>query len=79
MTITRYCAISTAYTILLDKIKQLKNQFTHYFYFINFFPDKPTIKNYTVTTEPYKPQQNGKIERFWQKLEDSTSSIEDIG
>lgn len=33
---------------------------------------------YPVTTEPYNPQQNGKIERFWQKLEDSTSSSEEI-
>lgn len=35
-------------------------------------------KIYPVTTEPYNPQQNGKIERFWQKLEDWTITEEDV-
>lgn len=32
---------------------------------------------YPAFIKPGKPQQNGKIERFWQKLEDNTNCLDD--
>lgn len=44
-------------------------------FMLNFLKEN---KIYPVFTMPGNPQQNGKIERFWQKLEDNTRCKEDI-
>ena len=42
---------------------------------LNFLKEK---RIYPVFTEPHNPEQNGKIERFWQKLEENTTCPDDI-
>jgi transposase InsO family protein len=36
------------------------------------------LEVFSVFTDPYSPEQNGKIERFWPLLEFNCSSIEDV-